>query len=65
MSFDMMPCSEEDAEYIEEQADRVFDTIAPPEAAAEEEFVYKVTDENGILLGGCILVVDQRNRLQP
>ena len=62
MSFDnMMPCSEEDAEFIEEQASRVFDTIAPPEEAAEEEeFVYKVTDEKGSLLGGCILAVDAR-----
>ena len=25
MLFDMTPCTEEDAEYIEEQADRVFD----------------------------------------
>ena len=54
MSFDLTPCSEEDAEYIQEQADRVFDTIAPPEEVAEEEFVYKVTDEKGSLLGGCI-----------
>ena len=62
MSFDnMMPCSEEDAEFIEEQASRVFDTIAPPEEAAEEEeFVSKVTDEKGSLLGGCILAVDAR-----
>ena len=61
MSFDMMPCSEEEAEYIEEQADRVFDTIAPPEEGTEEEeFVYKVTDEKGSLLGGCILAVDER-----
>ena len=61
MLFDMMPCSEEDAEYIEEQADRVFDTIAPPEEdTGEEEFVYKVTDDKGSLLGGCILVVDGR-----
>ena len=62
MSFDnMMPCSEEDAELIEEQASRAFDTIAPPEEAAkEEEFVYKVTDEKGSLLGGCILAVDAR-----
>ena len=28
MSFDnMMPCSEEDAEFIEEQASRVFDDL--------------------------------------
>ncbi len=60
MSFDLTPCSEEDAEYIQEQADRVFDTIAPPEEVAEEEFVYKVTDEKGSLLGGCILAVDKR-----
>ena len=25
MSFDMMPCSEEETEYFEEQAGRVFD----------------------------------------
>ena len=61
MSFDMMPCSEEEAEYIEKQADRVFDTIAPPEEGAEEEeFVYKVTDEKENLLGGCILAVDDQ-----
>ena len=61
MSFNMMPCSEEDAEYIEEQAALVFDTIAPPEeVTGEEEFVYKVTDEKGSLLGGCILAVDAR-----
>ena len=46
----MTPCSEEDAEYNEEQADRVFDTIAPLEEDTEEdEYVYKVTDENGSL----------------
>ena len=61
MSYVMMPCSEEDAEFIEEHANRVFDTIAPPEEdTEEEEFVYKVTDEKGSLLGGCILVVDER-----
>ncbi len=61
MLLKMTPCSEEDAEYIEEQANREFDAIAPPEEAAEEEeFVYKVTDEKGSLLGGCILAVDER-----
>jgi len=61
MSFDVMSCSEEEADFIQDQADRAFDTIAPPEeAAGEEEFVYKVTDEKGSLLGGCILAVDER-----
>ena len=61
MSFDMMPCSEEDAEFIEEQAGRAFDTVAPTEEDdGEEEFVYKVADEKGSILGGCILAVDER-----
>ena len=47
MSFDnMMPCSEEDAEFIEEQASRVFDTIAPPEEAAEEEELYSKAESD-------------------
>ena len=61
MSFEMMPCSEEDAEFIEEQADRAFNAIAPPEEVTEEkEFVYKVTDGKGGFLGGCILAIDER-----
>ncbi len=61
MQYEIIPCVDGDAEYIEEQADHVFNTIAPPEPGAEEEeFVYKVTDEKGSLLGGCILAVDDR-----
>lgn len=45
-------------EYIEEQVENAFNTIAQPEEAEEEEFVYIVTDESGNLLGGCILSVD-------
>ena len=45
-------------EYIEEQVENAFNTIAQPEEAEEKEFVYIVTDESGNLLGGCILSVD-------
>ncbi len=56
-----MPCTEEDIEYIEEQTDRDFDAVSPPsQSAEEEEFVYKVADEEGNLLGGCILAVDKQ-----
>ena len=59
MSFNMMSCSEEDAEYIEEQTNRAFSAVVPSEEGAEEEkYVYKVSDEEGNLLGGCILSVD-------
>ncbi len=61
MQYEIELCSENDAEFIEEQADNIYNTIAPPEPGAEEEeFVYKVTDEKGSLLGGCILAVDDR-----
>lgn len=58
MKFVMIPCTEDDREFIEEQAERAFNEIARPEEDAEEEFVYKVTDESGNLLGGCVLSVD-------
>ena len=58
MIFEMIPCSGDDREFIEEQADKAFNAIAQPEEdAEEEEFVYIVTDESGKLLGGCILSV--------
>ena len=58
MNYEMIPCSEEETQFIEEQADNAFNAIAQPEEDAEEEFVYIVTDESGNLLGGCILSID-------
>ena len=59
MIFEMIPCSGDDREFIEEQADNALNAIAQPEEdAEEEESVYIVTDESGKLLGGCILSVD-------
>ena len=58
MKYEMIPCSGDDTEFIEEQADNAFNTIAQPEEDADEELVFVVTDENGDLLGGCILSVD-------
>ncbi len=59
MKYEMIPCSEYDTEFIEEQADNAFNAFAQPEEGAEEEeFVYIITDESGKLLGGCILSVD-------
>ena len=58
MKYEMKPCSGDDTEFIEEQADNAFNSIAQPEENAEDEFVFIVTDESGCLLGGCILSVD-------
>lgn len=61
MQFEMSPCTEDDAAFIEEQADRAFYAVAPPGETAEETLVLKVTDEAENCLGGCILAVDDRN----
>lgn len=58
MECKMTPCTEDEAQFIEEQADNAFNAFARPEEDAAEEFVYIVTDESGNLLGGCILSID-------
>ena len=37
MIIEMIPCSGDDREFIEEQADNAFNAIAQPEEDAEEE----------------------------
>ena len=45
MQYEIIPCADGDAEYIEEQADQAINAIVPPEEGAQEEvFVYQVTD---------------------
>ena len=62
MKYEILPCTEEDAGFIEEQANKVFNTFAPPEPGAEEEEAhYKVTDAEGNIIGGCSLYIDDRN----
>ena len=59
MKYEILPCGGGDAGFIEEQADKLADTIAPPEDGAEDEqYVYKVTDGEGNNLGGCVLNID-------
>ena len=59
MQYEIMPCAGGDADFIQERADEVSDTIAPPEeGAVDEQYVYKVTDANGCILGGCVLNID-------
>lgn len=61
MKYEVTPCIDNDAKFIEEQADEVFNAMAPAEEGAEEEvYFFKVTDEDNKLLGGIILVIDER-----
>ena len=60
MQYEIIPCADGDAEFIEEQADQATNAIVPPEEGAQEEvFVYQVTDTEGRFLGGCILVTEE------
>lgn len=61
MQYEILPCTEEDADYIDEQADEVVSGFAELEDDDDEEevSVYRVTDREGSLIGGCILVTDE------
>lgn len=60
MQYDILPCTEEESDFIDEQSDQfIFDSASLNGDDEEEEFIYEVTDQEGQLLGGCILVTDE------
>ena len=59
MNYKIRPCSTEEAVYIEEQFWKELGSIAPSEESAEEQLiVFKVTDEDENIIGGCVLDID-------
>ena len=61
MQYELWPCTDGDADSIEEQADQEFRAVAPPEPGAEEEENhYKITDAEGTVLAGCTLAIDEQ-----
>ena len=60
MRYEILPCTDDDSDYIDEQSDQVIkDNASTDEDDEEEIFVYQVTDQEGHLLGGCVLVTDE------
>ena len=60
MRYEILPCTEEESDLIDEKADEIVGEYASADEDDEEEvFVYKVTDPEGELIGGCILVTDE------
>ena len=60
MKYETIPCTEEDEEFIEEKLVEIDDSIVPPaEDIEEEDFVFKVIDEEGNTVGGCVLEIDE------
>ena len=61
MKYETIPFVEGDEEFIEQKIDAVTDAIVPPEEGAEEEYVFfKITDDEGSVIGGCIVEIDSR-----
>ena len=56
--YETIPCTEEDEEFIEEKLVEIDDSIVPP-VEDEEDFIFKVTDEEGNTVGGCVLEIDE------
>ena len=56
MKYEIRPCGENDAEHIWEKA---FEAMPVAENAREEQLVFKVTDDRGAIVGGCVLDIDE------
>ena len=56
MQYEIMPCEESDIAYIWE---RGFEGMPVAENAREETLVFKVSDEQGAIVGGCVLDIDE------
>ena len=60
MRYEILPCTEEESDYIDEQSDQfICDSASLDVEYNEEEFIYEVTDREGQLLGGCVLVTNE------
>lgn len=57
MEYEIKPCGEQESAYIEERF-RAESSLAIHEDAEVAQRVFKVTDETGSILGGCVLEVD-------
>ena len=56
MAYVIKPCEACDAEYIWEKG---FETAPADENAKQELLVFKVVDEQGAIIGGCVLDIDK------
>ena len=53
------PCSEADVEFLWEKYDEEPDLSAPPDISAEEErLAFRIDDDEGRIIGGCVLGID-------
>ena len=61
MEYKTIPCMEEDEIFIQEKLEAINDSIAPPKEGAEDEIlVFKIADDAGYIIAGCVLVIGNR-----
>lgn len=59
MKYETIPLVEGDEDYIEEKVDIITDSIVPPDEGSKDEIlVFKITDDDGNIIAGCIVEID-------
>lgn len=58
MEYKTIPCEEDDEELIEEKLDAIDRSILPSKEDGEEELVFKIADDEGNIIAGCVLEID-------
>ena len=59
MKYEYVPCNDDDEEFVEEKLTEINHSVFPPvEGAEEEEIVFKIEDENGNVIAGCLVEID-------
>lgn len=63
MNYEIKALTAEEEDLIEKKINEYADSMAPSEPHTEEEqLVFKVSDEEGIVIGGCVLNIHQWGR---
>ncbi|MBR0376931.1 MAG: GNAT family N-acetyltransferase [Lachnospiraceae bacterium] len=59
MKYTIKHCEEEDSEYIADRYDEDASLIMPPDpSGTDEKYIFKIEDDKGNIVGGCILEID-------
>ena len=60
MKYKIVPCVEEDEELIDEKLTEIdYSIVAPEEGVKEEDFLFKITDDKGNIVAGCIMEINR------
>lgn len=59
MKYQIKPCADGDADRIRKKDFEIYESLAPTEKGAEEKrLVFKITEDGGAIIGGCVLDID-------